>query len=81
MVAGIGVVGVWIGGGVGMDAGIGVGVGMTGGDDVEGTGGVDEDGWDGATTSCACPAFGLVATSFIDRFAHLGYHNIDHAAE
>ncbi|GJZ80963.1 hypothetical protein Tco_0645957 [Tanacetum coccineum] len=67
MVAGIGVgvgVGVWIGGGVG--------VVMTGGDDVDGTGGVDEDGWDVATASCSCPAFGLVATSNIEGNKGLG---------
>ncbi|GKG63833.1 hypothetical protein Tco_0647200, partial [Tanacetum coccineum] len=31
---------------------------MIGGDDVDGTGGDVDDGWDGATTSCSCPAVG-----------------------
>ncbi|GKG56357.1 hypothetical protein Tco_0577432, partial [Tanacetum coccineum] len=79
---GVGIVGgVGIGGGVGVGVRIvsgggiggGVGVVMTGGDDVDGTGGVvDDDGWDGATTSCSCPAFGLVATSNIAGNKGLG---------
>ncbi|GKG38327.1 hypothetical protein Tco_0460039, partial [Tanacetum coccineum] len=65
-------VGVEIGGGVGIGIGGGVGVVIAGGDDVEGTGGVDDDGWDAATTSCSCPAIGLVATSNIKGNKGLG---------
>ncbi|GKG43603.1 hypothetical protein Tco_0482696, partial [Tanacetum coccineum] len=76
---GVGIVGgVGIGGSVGVEitgsVGIGGGIGIeiTRGDDVDGTWGVDDDGWGGATASCSCLAFGLVATSNIEGNKGLG---------